>query len=221
MDTNEKVEQKFQKLLTEGKEIFNKCGWNGNEWYSHPSEIEYLRFRTEALNLINRVCGENSIHYKELKSIADNQHMTSNAFYFHMCYGILEAAHNDFTEGFLFDLRSLITAELLGSLLDQSEALLDADFYIASASLAGAVLEDSLRTLCRRNAIPVPDKTKIDKLNIELGKNNVYDPFTQKMITALADIRNNADHGHKEKIKKDDVTDMVQWIRKFESNYLK
>ncbi len=146
--------------------------------------------------------------------------MTSDPCYFHMCFGILEAAHNDFTEGFLFDLRSLISAELLGDFLEQAETLLQEGYYVPAASLAGAVLEDSLRKLCEKNGMEVPEKTKIDKLNTELAKANIYNKLTQKEITAKADIRNNADHGKYDKFTEEDVGFMVKWIRKFESEHL-
>lgn len=220
MENHEKIEQKFQKLLSEGKEIFSQGGWNGKEWNSSPSSVDYLRFRTESLNLISRVCGENSAHYKELKNIAEDKQMNSNSYFFHMCYGILEAAHNDFTEGFLFDLRALINAELLGDFIEQAETLLKEGYYVPAASLAGATLEDSLRKLCEKNKIVVPEKTSLDKLNIELARASVYSKLIQKEITAKADIRNNADHGNYDKFSKEDVKSMIDWIRRFESEYL-
>ena len=220
MENHEKIKSKFNKLLAEGKVIFSKNGWHDNKWARFPSEVDYLRFRTESLNLIYRVCGEKSSHYMELANIIKSEKMCSNPFYFHMCYGILEAAFNDFSENFLFDLRSLICAELLGDFLDQAERLSEDGYFIPAACLAGAVLEDSLRKLCEKNNIPISEKTKIDILNVELAKQNVYSKLTQKEITAKADIRNNADHGHFNKFTNDDVNNMIKWIRRFESEFL-
>lgn len=220
MKNQEKIEQKFLKLLSEGKEIFSKCGWDGSVWSRWPSEVDYLRFRTESLNLIGKVCGENSGHYKELINIIEKQADGANTSNLHRCYGILEAAYNDFKEGFLFDLKSLISAELLGDFLEQAEILLQEGYYVPAASLAGAVLEDSLRKLSEKNGIVVPEKTKIDKLNIELARAEVYNKLTQKEITAKADIRNNADHGYYDKFTGDDVEFMIKWIQRFEGEYL-
>ncbi len=36
----------------------------------------------------------------------------------------------------------------------------------------------------------------------------------------LADIRNNADHGHFDKFKREDVEDMVKWVKRFGADYL-
>jgi len=83
------------------------------------------------------------------------------------------------------------------------------------------VLEDALRRMCDQKEIVYNEETKIDLLNVSLAKADVYEKLTQKEITAKADIRNNADHGHFGKVKKDDVEDMVKWIRRFISENLK
>jgi HEPN domain-containing protein len=134
--------------------------------------------------------------------------------------GVLEAAQRDFAAGALFDMRALISAEILGDFVEQAEALLEAGYWHPAASLSGAVLEDTLRKLCAKRGVPVPDTTKIDRLNADLAKAGVYDKLVQKRITALADIRNNADHGHFDKFTKEDVDDFVKWLRRFSADYL-
>ena len=66
----------------------------------------------------------------------------------------------------------------------------------------------------------MPEKTTIDKLNTELTKAGVYDKLVLKRITGIADIRNNADHGHFDKFKKEDVEDMLKWVRRFSADFL-
>ena len=69
--------------------------------------------------------------------------------------------------------------------------------------------------------LPVLLRTEIDRLNADLASAGVYDKLVQKRITALADIRNNADHGHFDKFRREDVEDMVKWVRSFTADYLK
>jgi hypothetical protein len=221
MTTQERINEKFKALLQEGQQILTNCGWNGSEYHRFPNDIDYRRFRTEAMNLVRRVCGEHSDHYQELKRLAEGEQTSGNSYFFKDCFGILQAAQRDFDSGFLFDLRALVAAELLGDFVDQAETLVAEGYYVPAASLVGAVLEDTLRKLCLKNGIPVPDRTKIDRLNADLAKAGVYDKLIQKRITALADIRNNADHGHFDKFTKDDVEDMVKWVRRFAADYLK
>ncbi|MEK6804750.1 MAG: DUF4145 domain-containing protein [Nitrospirota bacterium] len=221
MDIKEKITGKFNLLLEEGIKIIQANGWDGHNWRNFPSNIDYLRWRTESLNLIKRVCGEDSEHYKQLLQIAEDKESKNNSFYFTHCYGIVEAAKRDFDGDFLADVKYLVRADLLDDFISQSEMLLQEGFHVPAASLAGGVLEDTLRKLCDKKGIIYPPVTKIDPLNISLAKANAYDKLVQKEITAKADIRNNADHGHFDKIKPEDVTDMIKWLRRFIRDYMK
>lgn len=221
MEIQGKIKQKFEKLINEGHSILNSAGWDGNRYDKHPSSVDYHRWKTEALNLLKRVCGESSEHYTQIKKFSEEKDLNTNSYYFKDCFGIVQAAFNDFQEDFLFDLKVRVRAEFIDDLLSQAEYLLAEGFYHPAASLAGAVLEDSLRKLCDTHGISYPEKTKLDSLNIELAKANVYDKLKQKEITAKADIRNNADHGHFDKFKIEDVDDMVKWIRRFCSDFIK
>lgn len=218
---NEKIKEKFERLLAEGKKVFQECGWDGEDWHRLPSDIDYLRFRTESLNLIKRTCGEESEHYQQLRRLAEGKGTSDSSFYYHQCYGVLEAAYRDFSEDFLFDIRAMVRADLLGSFIEQAETLLNEGYYVPAASLTGAVLEDALRKMCDQQNIPYPEKTKIDVLNTCLAKARVYNKLTQKEITAKADIRNNADHGKFVQFTESDVKDMVIWVQRFISEHLK
>jgi hypothetical protein len=217
----ELIQEQFSKLLEEGRRILQTGGWDGNNMQRHPPMHDYFRFRTAAMNLINCSCSESSDHYSGLKRLAEAEDSANSAYYLIHCFGIVEAAQRDFEAGLLFDMRALISAELLGDFIEQAETLLSAEYHVPAASLAGAVLEDTLRKLCERHGVPVPQSTKVDSLNTELARANVYNKLVQKRITALADIRNNADHGHFDKFKKEDVEDMVKWVRAFAADYLK
>ena len=208
MDTKERIMTAYQTLLDEGLHL------------SQNNDKDYFRFRTEAMNLVRRSCGSDSDHYQELKKLAERPESATNPFYSKHCYGVLEAAKRDFESGLLFDVRSLIAADLLGDFMEQTEVLLEAGYHVPAASLSGAILEDTLRKLCEKHDISISPKTRIDALNSELARSEVYDKLVQKRITAIADIRNNADHGNFDKFSKDDVEDMVQWIGRFTADYL-
>lgn len=214
---HELINKKFQALLAEGQQVLSGCGWDGEEMQRWPNEIDYNRFRTELMNLLRRVCGKDSDHYQELKRLSEAK---ASCAHFTDCFGILQAAQRDYDDGFLFDIRTLVAAELLGDFIDQAEVLIEGGYHHPAASLAGAVLEDALRKLCVSKGITVPQKTTIGQLNADLARAGAYNKLVQKRIIALADIRNNADHGHFEEFTKEDVEDMVRWLRKFTADYL-
>jgi len=132
----------------------------------------------------------------------------------------LEAAHRDFNAGLLFDTESRVRVDVLDDFMDQTEFLLEERLDVPATSLAGAILEDTLRIICDRHSISYPDKTKIDALNRSLASAKVYDKLVQKQITSYADMRNNADHGHFDKIRHQDVEDILKWLKRFVTDHL-
>jgi len=119
------------------------------------------------------------------------------------------------------DLRAVAVTELLGDLLDQAKRLNAEGYRVAAASLAGAVLEDALRRLCRARGLSIPAKTDIARLNAELAEAGAYDAPTQRRITALAEIRDRAHRGHPDKVRREDVEEMVKWVRRFAFHHLR
>jgi len=213
--TDEMIRKKFTMLSQRAEAILLNCGFHGTEWNRWPADHDYQQFRAEVENLVNKVCGVNSAHAASLKKIDDRNYTFANV------YGVLKAAYQDYQDGLLIELRRLVRADLLDDFLSQAEMLLEQGYHIAAASLCGAVLEDTLRKLCDVNSITYPDKTKIDALNVELAKRDIYDKLIQKEITAKADLRNNADHGKFAEVREPDVKDMVRWIRRFVTERLR
>jgi len=218
--SEERIVKKFDDLLQESKKILGACGWDGKRYSSHPSDIDYQRWRSQSLNLIEQVCGKKSAHFDAMQKIAELEISRHNSYYYKDCVGILEAAYCDYNDGMLAEIRNLIRADLIDDLLSQAEMLLENGYHVAAASLSGAVLEDTLRKICDSNSIEYPVNTKINVLNSALSTAEIYDKLTNKEIIAKADIRNNADHGHFDKVREEDVRDMIRWIRRFVSDYL-
>ena len=220
MTLDAKIRSRFTELLAEAEKILRENGWPNKDGFRHPDMVEYTRFRTEALNLTRRACGDGSDHYKELRAIAEDKTTALNSFYFTNCFGILQAAHRDYLAGMVSDVRSLVAAELFADLLEQAEYLFGGGFHIPAASLAGAVLEDGLRKLAARHSVIIPDKSTLDRLNADLAAAGAYTKLAQKNITAYADVRNNADHGRFDKFSNDDVEAMLKWVRRFLAEHL-
>ncbi len=185
---------------------------------SFPNRVRSAELMLRARNLIRRACGEGSDHYRALLELA---RFEQPAAYVPRLQGVLLAATDDFREGRLFDFWHLIEAEVLGNFIDQAESLLAAGHRVAAASLTGAVLEDALRRLCDVRGIAHASKSTIDSLNADLTKAGAYSTPVQERITALADIRNNADQGKPEAFQRDDVADMVRWVRAFAAGHLR
>ena len=172
---------------------------------------------TSCINLLSRVFGTDSEYCINMKGHYKNYPCYNDV---NMAFGVLKAAKEDYEKESIFDLKSLIEAEVFDDFLEQAEHLLKLDYFQPAAVIAGSVLEDGLRKICKKNKIELGSKPKLDSMNSKLAKAGIYNKLTQKKITALADIRNSAAHGKWNEFDKDEVEDMIKSIRSFmEKNY--
>ncbi len=205
----EAIVQKFARLLTEADKI--RLDWQDKDQVLDPRP--YFAVRTSSLNLLARTAGESSIYYRELLSMDRiNPGIVT---------GILEAALQDFREGFMADHRVLISAEVFSDLLVQAEVLLDHDYKDAAAVIIRAVLEDGIRKLCEAHNIEAGKRETIQQLNEKLYKKNAYTALMHKEIIAKAEIGNCAAHGRFDQYKKDDVVAFLDFVLRFLAQYLK
>ncbi len=156
--------------------------------------------------------GADSIHAATLQ-----RHFTSYPKWpdVEQAFGVLLAARQDYEQDALFDVKRLIEADVFNDFLEQAEHLFSLGYFGPAAVIAGSVLEDGLRKLCVRVGIALPDKPKLDWMNAQLAKQGVYNMLTQKKVTALSDLRNNAAHGQWTEFTGVDVEGMIREVRAF------
>jgi hypothetical protein len=212
--------KRFGELYDQIKIIESTKRYAGDATYMKGDYVDnelYIGWKIKARNLISRSCGENSEHYKAFDSVEHSSAYCTNYEILIRLKAVFEAAREDFEGGHCKTTRDLIQAEVFGSELDQASELLNAGYFSAAAVIAGVVLETTLRGLCDNLALP---QGKLDKMNADLAKAGHYNLLVQKRITALADIRNNAAHGHPDKFSKTDVQDMIAYIQGFVGDHL-
>lgn len=135
------------------------------------------------------------------------------------CLNILNALKTAYAKNFLNSIESTINNEIFDDFLEMAEHFLESgdQYKCPAAFLIGGVLEEHLRKLAIKNDIPIKNDDekyrKAEALNVDLKKSGVYDLNAQKTVTSLLDIRNNADHAHWDKIKKENVDLMLQHVK--------
>lgn len=136
-----------------------------------------------------------------------------------------------FENGALGNRTLRIAQEIDGEILAVAEAQAKAAESTADSSarqmrlavasfLAGAALEDALRRLCDKNNVRYDtEKTTLAKLQTALYCPSKGADFISlsdnKAITSWGETRNNADHGHFEKLRPVEVATMVAGVRDF------
>lgn len=219
MKLDERINARYQELLKSCETILQKHGWDGKDWHSYPSELEYNQWYTSAKNLIEKACGKNSSHYKQIEDLYIRN--KGNSYYMSGCIGVLQAAYDDLKLGLLQDTKALITAEVFSDFIEQAEYLLKEGYRLPAAVLVRAVLEDGLKILCKKNGISLSARPKLDWMNSELTKAGVYNKNVQKQVTALAGIGNSAAHGKLDEFTEEDVKNMISGVINFNATFLK
>jgi hypothetical protein len=123
---------------------------------------------------------------------------------------IIESLKNKF-ESSLFDIRTLVQADLLDSELDVASELNEKGFVRASGAVAGVVLEGHLQQVCDNHNINVKKKKPVINDYAQLLKDNdVIDTPQWRKIQHLADLRNLCDHKKEKEPTKEDINELIK-----------
>lgn len=148
----------------------------------------------------------------------------SPSFKMRLLAGALRALKADYLAGRLQTLREMVRSDVFSDFLEMAEYLLsDEGLKDPAAVMAGGVLEQHVRKLCDKHGVPTTftdpkgnmRPKKLDTMNAELAKAQVYGGNDQKQVTAWAGIRNAAAHAEYDKYVAQQVVLMVQGVRDF------
>lgn len=218
MTQKNKLTQRFAELAEQAQTVLATKRFKGGGSFEgdYVDDEAFTNWKVKVLHLLGTACGEQSIHYKRFLEREDGGWSTNYQVMLQLM-AVFQAAREDFDGGYFASVRSLVQAEVFSTELDQASELLRAGFFSAAAVIAGVVLETSLRELCDRHGLPT---ATLNPMNQDLAKAGVYNKLEQKRITAFADIRNNAAHGHPDQFSEKDVREMISGIEAFLADHL-
>ena len=115
----------------------------------------------------------------------------------------------------LFNLTSILQADLFDSEIDSARALGKAGYLRAAGAICGVVIEKHLKQVCENHNITIRKKRPtISDLN-QILKDNDLISFTQwRFVQLLADIRNICDHDRGKEPQKDEIDDLLSGTSK-------
>lgn len=133
--------------------------------------------------------------------------------------GILQALRADYAADRIKTFQELVHSDLFADMLEAADYLLGETYKDPAAVMAGGVLEQHLRELCRKHGVdpemPNGKPKMLDGMNTDLAKASVYGKIEQKDVTAWAGIRNAAAHGQYGDYDANQVGQMITGIRGF------
>lgn len=129
--------------------------------------------------------------------------------------GVLDAISNALDKGRLATIEEVVSAEVLGDLLEHAEELIRSKYYLAAAIILRAVLEERLRKLCESNScMPTSQRPTIENFKQSLQTAKVIDKIGVKDIDWMAGVGNAAAHNLSE-YKNEDVPQLFQRVTAF------
>jgi len=180
---------------------------DGGKRFYDIDAAEFRGWAASVLNLLQRIFGEDSMHFRHFTK--QEERVNDNEGEFRAALAIFHAAREDYEGGYLFNMQSLVKAEVFDEVLEQANALLGSGYKDPACVVVGVALETTLKGLCSREGIP---HAKLDKMNADLAKAGKYNKGMQKQVTAWADRRNCAAHGEWQAYSKADVQDMMAGV---------
>lgn len=128
---------------------------------------------------------------------------------------VLDAIATALAKGRLATVEELVSAEVLGDLLEHAEELLNAKYNLAAAIILRAVLEERLRKLCfSHNCLPTAQRPTIESFKQALYSAQIVDKLVVKDIDWMAGVGNAAAHRLPE-YKDEDVPQLYQRVTAF------
>jgi len=215
----DRILQRLDSLINMGEKVLSTRHPppRGVITHDYVEEALFYQWRTSSLAFLRATFEPDSVHSHDFDTNCQK------ALYYEANRGVavLRSAKEDIEGGYLQKVESLVSAEVFSDFLEMARHLLDNDYKDPAASLIGAVLEDSLRRICRNDNITVKPDDNISSLNKKLADKDVYNRLRQREIEVWNKLRDYADHGYFGEYKADDVKNMLAEVGNFLTNYLK
>lgn len=135
-------------------------------------------------------------------------------------FNIISGLANRFAST-LYDIKTLLHADLIDDELHAADELNKKGFQRGAGAMAGVVLEGHLAAVCERHNITVRKKDpSISELNDALKAASIADVAQWRFIQHLGDLRNKCDHKKATEPTKEEVTSLIEGVRKITKTLL-
>lgn len=215
MKLDRMVVKRFEDLAAKAKEVDATVLINDTSAVVDSNKFQ--EWATEAMNLLQRVFGEESVHYHNFDAIYSKIINIAYLESFSTCKGILKAAQEDYEGGNTFELHDHLHEAVLKYVSNQASELLRSGQKEAACILSVVALESALKELCERAGIP---RGSHEEMNKGLYKAGVYTIGTQQRVSDWGCIRDDVLRGLSDQYSISDVDVMLKGIERFMAKHL-
>lgn len=213
---SQRIRNRIFELLDHGNQILENIGdertTRGHYIIMGRELQDVVHWRASCINLIRSTVGTENFFYSSFPADYENHSSRNIETYIHAGLGILTSLSDEINAGLITDLKSIVAADLLISIQEQTDALLQANYKDAAAVYCRIMLESFLKKICDKNEIPHTNRSTINPLAESLRNEEVINIVEWRQILSWADIGNNAAHGDFHTYSRDDVQRMNEGI---------
>lgn len=214
------ISKRLEVLIERGNEIYksSQSEYIFTRTSFKLSDIHYsegIAWKLSTKNILQKVYGENSEYYVLFSKIFSGYSESSTAQFCQeniaQSLGVLASAKEEFDLGLTQKIIHIVSVEFFDNVLDQAKELLRKGYKDPAAILGRIIIENTLKDLCKRNAIQLREGEGASSLNEKL-KSNVFTLPQFKVCRTNIEIGNDAAHGNFDKYSEHDVTKMFEYI---------
>ena len=148
------IVKRIDELIEEGNQVLKTRCTRNSTYYVDSGAM--IGFRAGSLSFIERIYGCKYSYSSEF----DKNTLRFSPSDAERGIGILKAIRNEILGGWLFTVKSLITAEIFADFIEMGNHLLANGYKDPAAVMAGSVLEEHLRHLSLKHGLEVDENNE-------------------------------------------------------------
>ncbi|MGH4051265.1 MAG: hypothetical protein ACREVX_07915 [Clostridium sp.] len=218
----ERIRKEIETLIIAGKELhsFAEAG-------SEQLNLTYQQWYTKSLETIRQLTPNRlddfKVLYRDEKSKHQsypekdiNDYLSKGSFPGAFIslkvlqqLNILTSA-NERIDSVLFDIKSIVQADIFDSEIESAKYLLKQGFLRAAGAICGVIIEKHFETVCNNHNLKLSKKEPtISDYNDGLKNAGIIQTELWRFIQRMGDLRNLCDHNKKQEPTKENVEDLI------------
>lgn len=170
---------------------------------------------TAGVHILEQACADpRSVYRRQAEEIRARGNTPSAA---EELGAVLARLKADIQAGLLGDLEDRVTGETYDDLLDHAQVYVDEGRKDPAAVLAGVVIEDTIRRICRIHSL---EKTDLEQCINALTSNHILTKLEGKEAKTAAGLRNHAVHSQWDAFKADQIPPVIQLAQRLIREHL-
>ncbi len=219
------IGDRFDALLSRGEELIRKlprAEYGGIDmWVESQHVPEFHAWMSSAANLVLTLVPAESHYRKEYDRLMENELMEKGlpSDVIQKMYGLLRSAKDEWDAGLLRRVEHVIFASAFDDFLDHASLFHKSNKKMEAAVLASAVLEDTMKKITAKHALPSSGKSLEEQIDA-LAKAGVLTPVKAKRVRAWAGTRKHAFHDEWDLFDIRDAGDLIDGTRELIDEFL-